>query len=143
MHGESSIIVLAVAVIGIGAGLSEVQTVREPVLDGKRLSVWLKDYEESIPGPGHDGNPQLGIRAATAVRGIGTNGLAWLLQELSAKEATRGNELPTNYTSGEAIKRRWLAASAFQILGSSAKDAAPNVIRLLDDNLPAVQFGII
>jgi HEAT repeat protein len=72
-------------------------------------------------------------RAEAAVRKVGTNAIPWLLVELSAKEATRGDELPTNFCSGAAIGRRWLAATAFEVLGSSAKDATPNLIPLLDD----------
>ena len=106
---------------------------REPVVDGKKLGAWLDDYQRSIPKPEHDGDPQMQASAETAVRKAGTNAIPWLLVELSAKEATQGDDLPTNFTSGEAIGRRWHAAMAFEILGSSAKDATPHLIPLLDD----------
>ena len=67
------------------------------------------------------------------MRKIGTNAIPWLLLELSAKEATRGDELPTNFYSGEAIGRRWIAVQAFEILGPVAKNATPKLIPLLDD----------
>jgi hypothetical protein len=105
----------------------------EPTVDGKRMSVWLEEYERSIPKPEYDGNPQIRARAEAAVRKIGTNAIPWLLQELSAKEPARGDGLPTNFYSGKAIGRRWLAATAFQILGSAAKDATPKLVPLLDD----------
>jgi hypothetical protein len=106
---------------------------REPVYGGKRLSQWLDEYQRGIPKPEYKGDPQMCARAEEAVRKIGTNAMPWLLQELSAKEATQGGELPTNFTSGEAIGRRWLAATAFNILGPSAKNATPTLIRLLED----------
>jgi HEAT repeats len=112
---------------------AELPSVREPVIGNKGLSVWLDEYLRSAPGPEYLGDPQMGARAQEAVRKIGTNALPWLLQELSAREATRADELPTNYYSGEAIKRRSLAASAFGILGNSAKAATPTLVRLLDD----------
>lgn len=106
---------------------------REPVVGGKKLSTWVEEYERSIPKPEYDGDPKMRARAESAVRRIGTNALPWLLQELSAKEATRGDELPTNFYSGQAIGRRWVAATAFAILGSFANDVTPNLIPLLDD----------
>jgi hypothetical protein len=105
----------------------------EPSIDGKRLSVWLDQYQRSTPKPEYDGDPQMRVRAEEAVRSLGTNSIPWLLVELSAKEVTRGDELPTNFYSGEAIGRRWLAATAFDILGPVAKNATPKLIPLLDD----------
>ncbi len=105
----------------------------EPIYEGKHLSEWLDEYERSIPRPEYDGDPQMQLRAEKAVRKIGENAIPWLLQELSAKEVTHGDEMPKNYYSGEAIKRRWLATHAFTILGSAAKSAAPKLVALLDD----------
>jgi HEAT repeat protein len=106
---------------------------REPALDGKKLSAWLNEYDRSAPVPGFEGDPKMGARAESAVRRMGTNALPWLLQELSAKEVTRGDELPTNFYSGEAIKRRWRAAMACAILGPAAQEATPHLVPLLDD----------
>jgi hypothetical protein len=118
----------------ISTGLAALgQDSREPSIDGKRLSVWLAEYQESIPKPEYDGDSQMRARAEQSVRQIGTNAVPWLLVELSAKEATRGDELPTNFYSGKAIGRRWLAVAGFEILGSTAKQATPKLVRLLDD----------
>jgi hypothetical protein len=105
----------------------------EPSVDGKRMSVWLEEYQRSIPKPEYLGDPQMHARAEAAVRKVGTNAIPWPLQELSAKEATRGDDLPTNFYSGEAIGRRWLATAAFEILGASVKGATPSLIPLLDE----------
>jgi HEAT repeat protein len=106
---------------------------REPVVEGKRLGAWLGDYQGSFPGPEYDGDPRMRARAEAAVLKAGTNAIPWLSVELSAKEATRGDELPTNFYSGKAIGRRWLAATAFEILGQAARDATPTLLLLLDD----------
>src|ERR1035441_10607824 len=106
---------------------------REPSIDGKRLSTWLDEYQKSIPRPEYDGDPQMRARAEGAVRKIGTNSIPWLLVELSAKDATPGDELLRYYPSGEGVGRRWLAATAFEILGPSARDATPRLIPLLGD----------
>ena len=126
-----------VALCGLLFAVTEIacraQGLREPSFEGKHLSVWLDEFEASIPKPEYNGNQQMRSRAENAVRKLGTNSMPWLLQELNAKEKTKGDELPPNYTSGEAIKRRWRATAAFEILGSTAKDAAPQLILLLDD----------
>jgi HEAT repeat protein len=132
MRNYRFLILLGLLALGSAGLAAEARAAREPVLDGKRLSAWLKDYEKSMPVPEYEGDPQMRTRAAEAVRRIGTNGIPWLLQELSAKETTGGDELPANYYSGEAIKRRWLAATAFGILGSAAEPATPMLIPLLD-----------
>ena len=119
------LIIVGFAAAGQGPG--------ERSIDGKRLSVWLDEFQKSIPKPEYDGDPGMRARAEQAVRKIGTNSIPWLLVELSAKEATRGDELPTNFYSGKAIGRRWLAVAGFEILGPAAKHATPTLVRLLDD----------
>ena len=128
------IVTLLGLLVMISAGFAAPgQGPREPSIDGKRLSVWLDEYQKSIPKPEYDGDPRMRARAEQAVRQIGTNAIPWLLVELSAKEATRGDELPTNFYSGEAIGRRWLAVAGFEILASAAKQATPTLVWLLDD----------
>ena len=112
---------------------ADAQGLREPSINGKRLSVWLDQYQKSFPKPEYDGDPRMQARAKKAVQKLGTNSIPWLLVELSAKGATPGDELPTNFYSGEAIGRRGLAATAFEILGPVAKYATPKLIPLLDD----------
>src|SRR5688572_9528516 len=129
MYRVSVIVTFSVAVMAAFAEPSQV----EPVFEGKRLSHWLDEYERSIPGPEWEGNKQFLIRAEKAVRSVGTNALPWLLQELAAKEPTSGDKLPTNFYSGTAIKRRWLAAMGFAILGESAKFVTSNLVQLFDD----------
>lgn len=133
MRKGQIIALLGMVTVISAAFAADIERPREPMFDGKRLSTWLDEYQRSIPKPEYDGDPQMRARAEEAVRKIGTNAMPWLLQELSAKEATHGNELPTNFYTGETIGRRWLAATAFEILGPSAKNGTPTLIRLLDD----------
>jgi len=128
------IVTLLGLLVMISAGFAAAgQAAREPSIDGKRLSVWLDEYQKSIPRPGYDGDPRMRAHAGQAVRKIGTNSIPWLLVELSAREAARGDELPTDFYSGKAIGRRWLATTAFEVLGPSARDATPTLIPLLND----------
>jgi HEAT repeat protein len=132
MHYRIVILLGLLVLISVGFAAAG-QGPREPSIDGKRLSVWLDEYQKSIPKPEFDGDPRMRARAEKAIRKIGTNAIPWLLVELSAKEPTRGDELPTNFYSGKTIGRRWLATTAFEVLGLSARDATPTLVPLLDD----------
>src|SRR6266567_6456797 len=120
--------VATVVVRGFSAG-----RLPEPAHEGKPLSHWLREYDTGMPGLHKEGDTQRVARAGQAVRKIGTNCFPWLVQELSAKEATQGDALPTNFYSGEAIKRRWLAVSAFSILRPSVDRVTARLVELLDD----------
>lgn len=133
MKHSGIFILLGLVVVACTVSATDVPGPREPAVGGNTLSTWVKEYERSIPKPEHEGDPKMRARAESAVRSIGTNALPWLLQELSAKELTRGDELPTNFYSGKAIARRWIAATAFEILGPAGKGATPALVRLLDD----------
>ena len=126
-------ILLALLAVGSTVFAADAVGPDEPVIEGERLSAWLEHYERSIPVPENGGAPKMRARAEAAVRKLGTNAIPWLLFELSAKEPTQGDELPTNFHSGEAIRRRWTAATAFGILGPSAKSVTTSVIPLLND----------
>jgi HEAT repeat protein len=130
-HRPAALFVLVATAI-VALAIEPVPPV-EPLYKGKSLSAWLTDREKSLPGLHRKGDQQKVLLAEEAVREIGTNGLPWLLHELSAREKTRGDDLPTNFTSGEAINRRWRAMEAFSILGSSARSATPRLVELLDD----------
>src|SRR5436309_57562 len=117
MNAPQVIAACAVATVVISGFSAE--SLPEPAHEGKPLSHWLREYETGMPGLHKKGDTQRVARAEQAVRKIGTNCFPWLVQQLSAKEATQGDALPTNFSSGEAIKRRWLAVSAFSILRPS------------------------
>ena len=133
MNIHRGIVVCALANFVVASFSAETLVFTEPAYEAKGLSYWLREYETGMPGLHKKGDPRKVARAEQAVRKIGTNGLPWLVQELNAKEKIQGDALPTNFYSGEAIGRRFLALHAFPILGLSAKDATPRLVELLDD----------
>ena len=110
---------------------------REPEFKGRKLSSWVESQS-----PGHSGDP---TEAIAAVHHVGTNGLPYLLAWIERAE------YPKTYNKLElrAIKlvdaqtaHRWLvyrqttflramgAQWAFEILGTNAAPARPELIRL-------------
>src|SRR5437868_4928945 len=62
---------------------ADAQGPHEPFIEGRKLSVWLDQYQKSIPKPEYGGDPQMRARAEQAVRKLGTNSMPWLLVELN------------------------------------------------------------
>jgi HEAT repeat protein len=131
--------VLLVAVAGVIAWLGLRQ--REPVYQGKRLSVWLQGYEFGVEAPEID----------AAVRKVGTNAIPYLLPMLRAKDhpallkwwafANRHPALARfvekhpslDYTRAET--RHLRAVRAFEALGDDAKDAVPELIEMYREGI--------
>src|ERR1035437_3819229 len=142
--------VLLVMLAGVSAwqGLRE----REPVYQGKRLSVWLNAYELY----GMTGVETWQVRveqqeADEAVCRIGTNALPTLLRMLRAKDsalkaklmdlALKQHFIHINYIPADELNYR--ACSAFGVLRAKAQSAAPALIRLYEQNIsPASQFYV-
>jgi hypothetical protein len=127
--------------IGLFVGLGLVITaaafmalrLREPVYQGKRLSEWLRDFDNGRDNPGH-------ARAEEAVRAMGTDCLPILLSELRAQDsplihklvrlAGRQHWLRVSYTRPET---RWArAVDGFRALGQRAEPAIPALIQMFD-----------
>ena len=110
---------------------------REPVYQGKRLSVWLKSFDLSTPKEEAD-------LAADAVRHIGTNALPVLLEMICSKDRdSRWESLLAWINHRQSLvhlpvqpglARRTRAASAFHALGASAKSAVPALNQALFNN---------
>lgn len=103
----------------------------EPSWHGRSLGSWLKDIDIKTGKR----SPQ----AESAIRGIGTNGIAFLLAQMTATNTPRdhliakvGNE-ERRWKLGllTTEERRWFAASAFETLGSAAEPAIPDLLRML------------
>jgi len=114
-------------------------TERQPEYNGRKLSEWLKLYVQSQ-------DPQ----AADAVRHIGTNALPWLLEWTDYQPPGWKMRLWTNppvamlrtgyarsvyywLLRSRASDREWPARSGFEILGSVARPALPELERRLAD----------
>src|SRR5579864_2809300 len=89
--------VLLVAIIGVISW----QSLREPVYQGKRLTVWLEQYGTNHFPTVRDG--PLGKEAETAVRRIGTNAIPVYLKILTARD------LPLKLKVMALVSNRWLA----------------------------------
>ena len=89
---------------------------REPIYDGKALSVWLSS--ESIDRAMVN---RIGLtdEAVQAVRAIGTNAIPYLLATLQCPG-----------TNADAIMKRHRAATGFRALGSEASPAYPKLVGL-------------
>jgi hypothetical protein len=111
-----------------------------PVYAGKRLSEWLNECSATVVPFDDDSSPT--GSAVEALRTIGTNATPMLL-ELAA---TRGNSAwyPVQKILGFSTidsrdKKRQLAISGFQALGSIAENCLPELIKLTADKNPKVR----
>jgi HEAT repeat protein len=131
--------VLLVALAGLTAWLGLRQ--REPVYQGKRLSVWLQGYEFGLDAPEID----------AAVRKIGTNAIPCLLHMFRAKDnpallkllafanrhpaLARFVEKHPSLDYPRAETRHLRAVRAFEALGKDAKDAVPELIEMYREGI--------
>ena len=117
------------------------ETIRysEPVYEGHTLTEWLYENRKApLPESGHPDPKEPKLISEKAIRAIGTNALPTLLRMMAAKDAPiktrfialsrRQTFLKTNIQ--DAHSKRFLAYLGFQILGSDAKDAVPELATL-------------
>jgi HEAT repeats len=117
---------------------------REPVYQGKPLSVWLRQYR--VTHTDGDGG-ELGKQTETAIRQIGTNAIPIYLGIITTRESALKLKLMA------LVPKRWLArfpmrsvydfrfqgAYGLMALGAEAKPAVPVLIALLKDSDPDVR----
>src|SRR6266481_3095062 len=120
-------IALAVLLVGVGGVIAwQVRRLREPVYQGKRLSLWLQNYSPDGDSPEVD----------EALRTIGTNAIPTLLAMLQAKDSTLKLELAAlglHYTPAET--RHMRAEKGFTALGADASNAVPALIEIYKQNV--------
>jgi len=120
---------------------------REPVYQGKSLSVWLHQY--------HTNRWPLDIEAKTAIRHFGSNAPPVLLRMMSTRESPVRMKLlalvpklwqarfhvqtPSDYQKKISDFRR-AGASGFMALGEQARPFVPHLIALLDDKNKDVRY---
>ena len=116
---------------------------REPVFEGRTLSNWLDHHVASSAASPPYGSPGW-KEADDAIRHIGTNGIPTLLQMLRAKDrppwvrklietARRFGLRRLQYRY--AVDLHEEAEYAFEMLGSTAASAVPELIRIYEQNL--------
>jgi hypothetical protein len=133
--------ILLVAAVGVVTWQGLRPQEREPVYQGKRLSVWLRD----LPRTGE---------ATNALRHLGTNAIPTLLKMLEKEDSFWVSEL-TEPWARHVTHIRWLpdwvrspdwyrnqasvlnegAVRGFEILGSAAQQTAPALTNIYEQNL--------
>src|SRR5438105_196954 len=142
-------IALAVVVVAVLAMLGwQILRFREPVYQGKELTVWLEQFGANRWGRG---NRELGSQAEAAIRHIGTNAVPILLERMARRESSiriqLTSRIPNRWLNrfhlagvNEYCRRvsecRRLGAYGFAALGPDAKPAVPALIALLSDKHP-------
>ena len=122
-----------VALVGAVVWLVAQPRALEPVYEGKRLSVWLKNES----GTGESGE---------TVRQIGTNAIPTLLRLLRVKDSALKVKLIDLAQRQHVIKIEctpadnwhYRAAYAFGVLGTNAQTAVPALIKIADENISPV-----
>jgi HEAT repeat protein len=139
-----SAVLLLVGAGGIALLALRPTELREPVYQGKRLSVWLAERRAST-------NPASSsvLGAENALRALGTNALPFLTtmassKELPIKSAINHLVQPVfHITNSSAEERRTLAMDGFHFLRKDARSAIPALIKPLNDGESAEAVAFI
>ena len=167
--GKKQRILLAGLLVIVVAGFAWlVLSPHEPVYNGKPLRYWLRGYHE-LPHQSNIGNKVIGAshiiefppgviqsqyewhRAEEAVRHIGTNAIPTLLKLVEARDSPlklkltgwlrRLRVVPIHPVT--AVDLNYQGVHGFVTLGADARTAAPDLIRIYERNVSAVdQAGI-
>lgn len=142
-------IIVAILLVAVLAGLTwEALRPREPVYQGKPLSVWLDKYSKSFlntegefPAPPSESAKALRVSAETAILQIGTNAIPTLIKMLRAKDSALKSWVLALIKEQSLIHfhphsdddYHWMAVFGFVALGQVAEPAVPELINLLSD----------
>jgi HEAT repeat protein len=146
MKRRNRILLAALVVVVIG-GLAWVAWPEppEPVYQGKELSIWLRPYQaeaiqQMIPG---SVQYQKCRESDNAIRAIGTNAIPFLLLRMRIKDSAlprrfvqlvaRQKLIKIHYTPANYLQLE--AVEAFRILGASASNAVPELIKIYHENI--------
>jgi hypothetical protein len=141
-------IALAVSLIAVGGVIAwQVLREREPVYQGKPLSVWLESYDSPK-------NQQAWQQTDEAIRQIGPKAIPMLLQMLRVSDSAPWKQklLALAYKQHfikihhiNAWGQNWRAATALGAMGSDAADAVPELIQLYENPIsgPSQRYTLI
>lgn len=128
-------IIAAVVVIALlGLIINALFAVSEPKYAGRPLSAWLKLCNQNYP--------TLTLDADAAVRNIGPAGIPTMLRLLQARDSSfklRAVKLVRkipflNFQYWPAESRQTAALQGFRLLGASASNAVPALIKIYEDH---------
>ena len=146
MRNRGRIVLASVLAAVVGVIGWQVLREREPVYEGKRLSVWLDQYGTNHWTAGRGG--ELDRQAETVIRQIGTNAIPTYLKIITTRESR------LKLKALALVPRRWLARFHVQsandirhlgaygliALGAEAKPAIPTLISLVNEKDPEVRY---
>ncbi len=141
--GKRRRMLVAALVLAVVGGLASAMLFRpepEPVYQGKRLSEWLEVFR-----PVGDAHSNRRERAETTevVRHLGTNTIPTLLRMLRANDSPLKAKLFALLEKQRFVKIHHIPADelnrsappAFYVLGASAKDAVPELLKIYEANI--------
>ncbi|HKI69978.1 MAG TPA: hypothetical protein VKA67_10345, partial [Verrucomicrobiae bacterium] len=118
----------------LGVGLSAcVQQNSEPLVNGKPLSFWLRQYNSTSVSGGEPEKTALNEQAVSAVRSIGTNAIPTLLKLIrttNSHQQSLRNHYPQPVHLSEANIE---GINGFFILGEAASNAVPALVEIFED----------
>lgn len=128
--------VVLVISIGTFAWLALRSREPDPVYNGKRLSDWVKVYEQDLL------TTTMSVETKEAVRHLGTNVVPMLLRELRAKDSPLKDKLVALAQRQHWFKIQHISARAhrgaaqrgFEALGAEGKSAVPGLIEMYKQN---------
>jgi len=120
---------------------------REPIHQGKPLSLWLAQYEQNLLSRQDPDKEFKRNEAESALRAIGTNALPHLLAMAGAKDSRFKTSLLSLLRKQSLIPISWQTADqrraqssfGFGALGTLAAPAVPDLVKLLQDEDPGVR----
>ncbi len=118
------IILVAIGLFDLKVGFAA----EDPSYNGKSVSVWVAQL-------GFKQSQEVRDQAEEAVRQIGTNSLPFLLRELRVLGQAQRTDRTNFYNTPAMVDRMMNVRSAFKTLGSTAKPAIPELMKLLNDGL--------
>lgn len=129
-----AVCVAFVAIAGVSLLVTWICINREPVYEGKPLSFWLTDRVTDL---------QARRKGGEVMRQIGTNGIPTLLRMTKARRASplKRKLLDLAYKQSfiriregpDAFRQHWGAEFGFEILGTNAVSAVPELIKICAD----------
>lgn len=133
---------LAITICAVGCFTAGHQTANKPTYQNRRLSEWLRDFDNN------NLTPEQKAMAAEAIRHIGSSAVPFLVERLSEarlkqskieQKKWRDRQATAVFSVVRPPDPRHEALAGLDALGSAAVDALPALEKLLHENPPDPQ----
>ena len=141
MRKRYQVLLTVLLVATLGGIAWQMMGEREPVYQGRSLRAWIMDFDNTYASDWTGEDSDKHVRAAEAIRRIGTNGLPALVQIVSQQDSTvkaqllklaaKQSLMRFEFTSVSELQQR--LSAAFKALGPVASPAIPELERLLNN----------